>query len=170
MADVESPDTESLRLELKEAITGFNAQLSLIAQSLGFMIAADVVLLGYGFAQRRSAILLLASLMPVIMFAVLIDLMTSIIPISYVAIRLEKKLSLQDSPLIGTYVKSCRGIIQAVLGDIENWNSLKVHRLAPVIQLRSLLNDRKTLLLFTAFIVQFCLFIVSITIYHYPFM
>ena len=47
MADVESPDTESLRLELKEAITGFNAQLSLIAQSLGFMIAADVVLLGW---------------------------------------------------------------------------------------------------------------------------
>lgn len=80
MADAGQPDTESLRLELKEAIAAFNAQLSLIAQSLGFLIAADVVLLGYGFAQRRSAIFLLACLLPVIMLIVLIDLAARLPP------------------------------------------------------------------------------------------
>jgi hypothetical protein len=170
MTDTESPDTESLRLELKEAIAGFNAQLSLIAQSLGFLIAADVVILGYGFAQRRSIILLLASLIPIIMLVVLIDLMTSMIPMSYVAINLERRLSLQDWPLIGTYTKSCQGIIQAVLGDIENWDNLKVHGLVPRIRFRFLLNDRKTLLLLGAFFAQLCLFVVSTTVYHYQFM
>ena len=157
-------------MELKEAITGFNAQISLIAQSLGFLIAADVILLGYGFAQRRSVILLLASLIPIAMFAVLVDLMTSMIPMSYVAINIERRLSLREAPLIGTYVKSCQGIIQAVLGDIESWDSLRVEGLVPRIRLRFLLRDRKTLLLLGAFIAQLCLFVVSITAYHYPFM
>jgi hypothetical protein len=170
MADIESPDNESLRLELKEAITGFNAQISLIAQSLGFLIAADVLLLGYGFAQRRGVILLLASLLPIAMFAVLVDLMTSMIPMSYVAINLERRLSLRDTPLIGTYVKSCQGIIQAVLGDIDNWDHLRVEGLVPKIRFEFLLRDRKTLLLLGAFIVQLCLFAVSITAYHYQFM
>ena len=170
MADARQPDTESLRLELKEAITAFNAQLSLIAQSLGFLIAADVVLLGYGFAQRRSAIFLLACLLPVTMLIVLIELATSMMPMAYVATRLERKLLLQDAPLIGTYLKSCKGILRAAIGDIQHLNDIEAHGFVPRIRFRFLLNDGRAILAIAAFIVQFCIFIVSVTVYHYPFM
>jgi hypothetical protein len=170
MTDAAQPDTESLRLELKEAITAFNAQISLIAQSLGFIIAADVVLLGYGFSQRRSAIFLLTSLLPIAMLVVLIDLAASMMPMAYVATRLERKLLLQDAPLIGTYLKSCKGILRAAIGDVQHLDDLETHGFPPRIRFRFLLTDGRAILAFGAFIVQFCIFIVSVTVYHYPFM
>jgi lipoprotein signal peptidase len=70
MKETEPPDAESLRLELREAITAFQNQLTLMAQSIGLIITADTLLLAYGFVQKRSGILLLASLLPIVMLVV----------------------------------------------------------------------------------------------------
>ena len=86
------PDDESKRLELREAITAFHSQLAMLVQALGIVITADVVLLAYGFTQRRSAIFLLASLLPIAMLVMFLETMTFLVPITYVALKLERSL------------------------------------------------------------------------------
>jgi hypothetical protein len=170
MADVKPPDAESLRLELREAITAYHGQLTLLGQSLGLIITADTLLLAYGFAQRRSGILLLGSLLPIAMLVMYIDFMRSLVPISYVAINLEKKLSLHDAPLIGTYARTRQGMLPVLLGGIGSSDELRARGFVPKIPLRFLLKDPKSLLLLCAFVAQLCIFVVSITAYNYRFM
>ena len=105
-----SSDAESRRLELKEAITAFHSQLAMLVQSIGIVITADVLLLAYGFTQKLSAILLLASLLPVAMLIMFLETMTVLVPITYVAIKLERSLSLQEAPFIETYAQSQQGL------------------------------------------------------------
>jgi hypothetical protein len=170
MAAPEPPDPESLRLELRETITAFHSQITFMTQALGIMITANVLLLAYGFAQRRSGILLLASLTPIAMLVLFIEVMTVLVPISYVAVELERKLQLRDAPLIGTYAQSRQGILPALLESIEDPDALKARGFIPRIPVRFLLKDRKSLLLLISFVVQFCLFMISVTVYHYQFM
>jgi hypothetical protein len=170
MAGPKSPDNESLRLELKEAITAFHAGITLMAQSLGILITANILLLAYGFSQRRSGILLIASLTPVAMFVLYIDILATLVPISYVAVTLEKKLSLQDAPLIGTYAKSRQGLVPALFSDIDKPEVLAARGFVPNIPFRFLVRDLKSLLILLSFVLQICLFAVSIIVFDYPFM
>lgn len=52
-------------MELQEAIVTFREQITLLVQISGFLIAADSALIGYGFAQGQSIILLVASIIPI---------------------------------------------------------------------------------------------------------
>jgi len=165
-----SSDAESRRLELREAISAFHSQLAMLVQSLGIVITADVLLLAYGFTQRRSAILLLASLLPIAMLVMFLETMTILVPISYVAIKLERSLSLQEAPFIETYAQSRQGLFPTLLDGAKNLDDLKAQGFVPKIPLRSLLKDRKTALLVAAFVAQLCLFVISLTVYHYRFL
>ena len=109
-----SSDAESRRLELREAITAFHSQLMMLVQSLGIVITADVLLLAYGFTQKLAAILLLASLLPIAMLVMFVETMTVLVPIVYVAIKLERSLSLHEAPFIETYAQSQQGVFPAL--------------------------------------------------------
>jgi len=89
-----SSEPESRRLELREAITAFHSQLAMLVQALGIVITADALLLAYGFTQKLSIILLLASLLPIAMVVMFLETMTVLVPITYVAVKLERSLSL----------------------------------------------------------------------------
>jgi hypothetical protein len=114
MADAQAPSPESLRLELQEAITTFRHQWAQLLQALGIIISADAILVSYGFSQKLSGVLLVASLMPLVALSAYATIMGSLVPICHVAISLEQKLSLHDVPFIGTWVKT-RGDLQAAL-------------------------------------------------------
>jgi hypothetical protein len=49
-------------------------------------------------------------------------------------------------------------------------DDIEAHDFVPRIRFRFLLNDGRAILSIGAFIVQFCIFIVSVSAYHYPFM
>jgi hypothetical protein len=168
MPDLKRPDSESLRLELQEAITTFRHQTGLLIQALGFILTADSVLLAYGFAQRQSGVLLVASLMPIALLIVLIQFMVGLVPICYVAIKLERKLSLREEPhlaLVATFVQTRDDLPFSSLENIENADVPKVHDSVLVV-----LKSRKSLILLCAFAVQLCLVVISITVFHYRFM
>ena len=165
-----SSDAESRRLELKEAITAFHSQLAMLVQSIGIVITADVLLLAYGFTQKLSAILLLASLLPIAMLIMFLETMTVLVPITYVAIKLERSLSLQEAPFIETYAQSQQGLFPTLFDGAKNVDALKAQGFAPKIPLQSLLKDRKTALLVAAFTAQLCIFVISVTVYHYRFL
>ena len=106
MANLPDSEAQSLRLELQEAIVTFRHQISLLVQISGFMATADSVLIAYGFSQRVSGILLVASAMPVIMLVSYVEVMHSARPLIYVAMALEQKLQLRDAPLAALYAKT----------------------------------------------------------------
>lgn len=124
MAD-KTPSDESLRLELQEAIATFRHQIVQLVQALGFSITANSVLLVYGFSQRLAAVLLAASLVPIATLFIYIQIMTGLLPICYVAIRLELKLSLRQDPFIGTWARMRKDLpfsSLANLTDLEDPN------------------------------------------------
>ena len=143
----------------------------LMMQSLGIFVTADTLLLAYGFAQRRSGILFLASLMPLGMLFVYNELMASVAPISHVATKLEQILSLHEAPLITTFIYARHGrILSSLLSNMEGSYDSTTHRFAKRVPVRLLLKERISRALLLAFVAQLCLFIVSLTLSQYRFM
>jgi hypothetical protein len=85
-------ESESLRLELQEALTTYRHHTSLVIQAFGFIVAADSALLAYGFTQRVGAIFLIASLMPIVMLITVVEIMPRAAAAGYAALRLERSL------------------------------------------------------------------------------
>ena len=170
MTGQESSNAESRQLELREAITAFHSQLAMLVQALGIVITADALLLAYGFTQKLSAILLLASLLPIAMLVMFLETMTVLVPITYVAVKLERSLSLHEAPFIETYTQSRQGLFPLLFDGAKDIDALKDQGFTPKIPFRYLLRDRKTALLVAASIVQLCIFVISITVYHYRFL
>jgi hypothetical protein len=164
------PDAESLRLELQEAITTFRHQHSLLIQALGIIVAADSVLVAYGFAQRKSGILLVASLMPLAMLILFIQVMTDSIPIIYIAIRLEQKLSLSEDSLVATWVRRRDDLPFTSIEEMDELDDPKVRDSVLQPPRLFLFKSQKTLILIGTLVVQFSIFLISVTVYHYRFM
>jgi hypothetical protein len=170
MSDLQAPDAESLRLELQEAIVTLRHQLALLTQAFGIVVTADAALVAYGFAQRKSGILLVASLLPLFLLMLFFEVMTNLTPVVYVATRLEHKLSLHGEPLIRTLVLVRDDIPPAsseVIGKLSDpklrrsmWWTLSWH----------VLKSRKSAALLYMFIIQFSIFWITLAVYHYRFM
>jgi hypothetical protein len=171
MPDLTQPDDESLRLELKEAIGAFQVQASLIVQTAGFFIAADTLLLAYGFSQRRSGVFLLASFMPLVMLAVYTFLRIDSVAVIYVAMTLEEKLNLHDIPLVGTLARVRMKSIFKVLDETDTKMADPTTRdlLLKRATRRYLLDDSATRLLCLVTLLQIGFFLISLLLFHYPF-
>jgi hypothetical protein len=167
MADTTAPSPESLRLELQEAITTFRHQNAQLIQALGVIVTADSVLLGYGFAQRKSIILLVASLMPLAALLVYVNQMTGLVPICYVARKLEEELSLDEVPLIKTWVKT-RSDLPAALSEFEDRERGQAALNVP--RSRYFWGNRTSQSLLGAFAAQIGLVVISLFVYHFHFM
>jgi hypothetical protein len=170
MSDLQTPNPESLRLELQEAIATFRHQLALLMQAFGIVVTADSALLAYGFAQRKSGILLVASLLPLALLVLFIEVITGLTPIAYVAMRLERKLSLDGEPLISTWVLT-RDDIPPISSEVIDKLSDPKHRRSIVRTISwHVLKSRKSQALLGGFIIQFSIFWVTMAVYHYRFM
>ena len=75
-------DAESLRLELQDATTAFRHQLALLIQAFGVLVTADSALVAYGFTQRQSGILLVASGVPIFILMIYFGIMAGLTPIA----------------------------------------------------------------------------------------
>jgi hypothetical protein len=170
MTDPAHPENDSLRLELREAITSYRQQASSLTQITGFLVAADSVLIAYGFSQRISGILLVASVMPLIMIVSYVEIMHSTLPLIYVAMTLEQKLQLRDVPLTRIYVQTyTRGVFTNLAHDVDmTEKSVRESILDP--SRRRWLTNGPVYVPYAIFIAQIALFLVSLLSYHYRFM
>jgi hypothetical protein len=164
------PDAESLRLELAEAISTFRQQLGQLTQAVGFIVAADSLLLAYGFTQRESGILLIGSLMPILALLVYLQFLRSSTPVIYVAIVLEQQLRLTAVPLMGTYARMGFKPIYALVADTEKLADDSVRESVLALAYRNWLVRPVAVILYCIFCAQFILFLVSVVGYGYRFM
>src|SRR5262249_3947207 len=57
--EASAPDRDALRIELQEALGSVRHWQMVGVQAAGFIVAANVVLIGYGFAQKQAGMFLL---------------------------------------------------------------------------------------------------------------
>jgi hypothetical protein len=170
MASQPQADADSLRFELQEATTTFRHQVALLIQAFGVIATVDSALLAYGFAQKESGILLVASMMPIVVLLIYFAIISGLIPVAYVAMRLERKLSMHEESLITTWVLTRDDLPFSALGGIDSLDDpTKRDALLNMVPLY-LLKTQKGLALLGTFAAQLILFVASIVSYHFKFM
>jgi hypothetical protein len=170
MVAQKSPDDESLRLELQEAIVTIRHWSSSLIQVTGFIIAADAVLVSYGFAQKLAGIILLASFLPVALL--LIDLMVRdmISALVSLVLRIERRLLIRKDSLGATLVHRYLRSSNIAFGHIEDLEDEKVRELDPSSSRWRWLRRPIPIILYTATAAQLGLFVLALTVFHHPFM
>src|SRR5689334_8388063 len=68
--EASAPDRDALRVELQEALGSVRHWQMLSIQTAGFIIAANIVLIGYGFTQKLAGMFLIGSTLPLNLLAV----------------------------------------------------------------------------------------------------
>ncbi len=164
-------DNESLRLELQEAIVTIRHWYSLLIQTAGFMITADVVLISYGFAQKLAGILLLASALPIgIFFIYSIVGGAMVTPLVILVQRIERKLLVGEDSLGATFKSSLGRLIGADLSDTEHARDEKVRKPSPISSRWQWLWSPVPMMLYMATATQLGIFVLALAVFHYRFM
>jgi|HubBroStandDraft_1064217.scaffolds.fasta_scaffold09114_3 hypothetical protein len=163
-----SPDDDSLRLELQEALVTFRNWVTQIAQTIGIAATVDAVLVTYGFSQRLAAILFLASAFPVGALLLYLRIMSVAAPLISIAIRIERKLSIEES-LAATYAKAHLPLPSRI-ASIDSLSDEELLNLDQEFSERHWLRKQIPLLLYAATAIQIGIAVLSLTVYHYRFM
>ena len=91
-------------------------------QAAGFIVAADIVLIGYGFAQKHAGMFLLASMLPVILLAVHIIGISSSTNQIALAIQIEDEFHIRETQSLAriyarNYLRSAGPQLEAVIAQ-----------------------------------------------------
>jgi hypothetical protein len=168
MVGPEAPDNESLRLELQQALGTYQHWVTQLTQVNGFITAADVALISYGFSQRLAAILLVASGAPMLILTMYILVGSIASPFVNLVLRIERKLQIRKDSLGATYVHTYFRSMTPTLGSrIEDLSDEQVHQLS--LEWEKLWGPIP-IILYAATVVQIGLFVLSLTVFHYRFM
>jgi len=167
MSVPETPDKESLRLELQETLVTYRYWVATLMQIIGFSVAADVVLVSYGFTQRLAGILLVASTIPILILIMYMAIGTIASPLVGLALRIERRLLIRHDSLGAAYVtRYFKPMTTHPSVPIEDLDDEAVRHLNPKWNLRSPIHR----MLFVVTLGQFGLFVLSLTVFHYRFM
>lgn len=111
-------ERETLRLQLTKSIEMYGSMTSLLMQGVGFLVAADVVLLSYGITAKKSGPLLVAAFMPVIILILRIGFGRGSLAPAFVALQLEKRLCPGLDTLTRTWLASQYANVHEFLGRV----------------------------------------------------
>jgi hypothetical protein len=168
MVDPEAPDNESLRLELQQALGSYQQWVTQLIQVEGFIIAADVVLLSYGFSQKLAAILLLASGAPILILALYVLTGSIASPFVNLILRIERRLQIREDSLGAAYMHTWFRSTTSINGKrIEDLSDEEVRHLNPEWEK---FWGPIPIILYALTVGQFGLFVLSLTVFHYRFM
>jgi len=165
----DTPDAESLRLELQEAMVTFRHWTSQTTQAAGFIATADVVLLTYGFTQKKAIVLLLASALPIIVLQIYVQTLNAAASLIRFALNVERKLLIREDSLAATYVRLHLRPLASKLAVIENINDKDLRNLDLNLSWRWF-RKRVPTTLCAASIAQLGLFVFSLVALNYRFM
>lgn len=169
MTTQKTPDNDSLRLELQEALTTFRNWVTQATQAFGVIATGDAVLITYGFSQRLAAILFLASALPIAAVLLYLLIMSAAAPLITLAVRIERKLSLRES-LAATYAKTHLRPLASKIADIDSLSHEELVNLDEEFRARRWLWKGIPIMLYAASVIQIGLAILSLTVYGYKFM
>jgi len=117
--EVSTPDRDALRVELQEALGSVRHWQMLSVQAAGFIVAANVVLIGYGFSQKEAGMFLLASTLPVILLAVHLAGISSSTNQIALAIQIEDELHIRETQsLARIYARNYLRLTEPQLKDV----------------------------------------------------
>jgi hypothetical protein len=170
MSARKAADDESIRLELQEALVTFRHWTTQANQAAGVVATGDALLITYGFSQRLAGVLFLASLMPVAVLQLYLQVMSAAAPVINLAMRLERRLSIRSDSLAITYAKVHMRPLVTRISNIEDLDEKELLALDYRLSKKYWLQKQVPLTLYSATIIQIALAIVSLTVYHYRFM
>ena len=170
MVAQETPDNESLRLELQEALAAFQHWTSQLTQTAGFVATGDVVLISYGFSQKLAGILLVASALPVALLFVYLMIGNYIVVLVGLIPKIERRLQIRGDSLGATYMWVGARSMGFAYGAIKDLSDEEVRRLDLGLSWHHLLKTPFPILLYAAAIAQVGLFVLGLTVFQYRFM
>jgi hypothetical protein len=105
--EIATSDPDALRLELQEALGSVRHWQMMSVQATGFIVAGNVVLIGYGFTQKQAGMFLLGSVLPVILLALFIITVSAEAGLIVLSLRIEQELHIRKKhSLARTYARS----------------------------------------------------------------
>jgi len=119
-------NTSFIEKELELAIETIRIQFSIAINVLTVMVLANITLIGYSFNSQSAGILLLGSILPFIMYKVILSAKKYMVPVAFTAIYLEKEYGeKKDSYIALTFINFILG--QKVLNELNEIAALKTH-------------------------------------------
>ena len=120
--EASAPDRDALRIELQEALGSVRHWQMVGVQAAGFILAANIVLIGYGFTQKHAGMFLLASTLPVILLGVHIIGISSSTNQIALAILIENELHIRETQSLAriyarNYLRSAGPQLEAVIAQ-----------------------------------------------------
>jgi hypothetical protein len=105
--EVSTSDRDALRLELQEALGSVRHWQVLGIQATGFVVAGNVVLIGYGFTQKQAGMFLIGSTLPLITLALYMITVSAVFSLVDLSIRIEDGLHIHKThSLARTYARN----------------------------------------------------------------
>jgi hypothetical protein len=165
----ESPNDESLRLELQEARVTFRHWTTQVNQTAGVLITGDAIVITYGFSQRLAGVLFLASGLPIVILLFYLRILSISAPVISLAIRFERKLMIGSDSLAATYTKIH---FRPLTPEFASGESLSNEELLSLDRgfSPSWLWKEISIILYGATIIQIGLATLSLLVFHYRFM
>jgi hypothetical protein len=165
-------DRNALQTQLQQAVETLRFQTGLLVQVWGFLIAADAVLVGYALSQKQAFLLLVASATPPLMLFAAWRTVSYELPIAYVAIRIERELLPNHETVTASYVRIRHpAVYQQIVAALELSDVADRYRLIGATRFS---NGPSRELMPALFLVgtisHLCLFVLSLTTFHYKLM
>jgi len=162
--EASAPDRDALRIELQEALGSVRHWQMVGVQAAGFILTADIVLIGYGFTQKHAGMFLLASTLPVILLAVhIIGISSSTNQIALV-IRIEDELHIRETQSLAriyarNYLRLAGPQLEAVIAQGPRGRTLSLKWFI----------TPEAIVLYAASLGQVGLFVLCLVLYNYRF-
>lgn len=168
MVAPKSPENESLQLELQEALVSYRHFSSQFTQATGFLVTANVALISYGFSQRFAAIILMASIMPLVILVYFNIVGSFVAPLIELILRVERKLLIREDSIGAIVARTNLGrMTPAIDGRIEDLTDDEVRRIT--FKWAST-GTWIPIAIYVLAAAQIALFVLSLTVFHYRFM
>ena len=153
-----------LDFQLSNATQQYQFFFGQFIQSIGFIVAADALLLGYGFNSRASGALLLAAFTPIVMLLIRIEFGRNALVAAYVAIQLEQQLSISTDALMSTQIATRFPAAYEHLTRVISMEdpAARISAIRDGMRRRNLVKDSDTVAFLGAGIIQFGLFLFAL--------
>jgi hypothetical protein len=165
----QNPDADSLRLELQEALATFRNWVGQTAQAFGILATGDALLVTYGFSQRLAAILFLGSILPIGAMLLYIQIMPVSARLVSLAVRIERKLSLEESLALTVTPAHFRTAVSR-MANVVGLSYEEFLDLDEESSKRHWLKGPIPTLLYATAAIQVALAVLGLTVYGYKFM
>jgi len=126
-----TPDRDTLRVELQEALGSVRHWQVQAVQTAGFILAANIVLIGYGFSQKHAGMFLIGSALPLILLGVHIIGISSSTNQIALAIRIEDELHVRETQSLAriyarNYLRSAGPQLEAAIAQKARGRNLSL--------------------------------------------